>query len=200
MTESLLQVLLWTTLGLALVLLSRRGVRRAFGAGPAFTLWLLPVVLPLASMLPRGIAPVALVQLPAMVVAPHAPGGTVATPGLPWDQVLLVLWLLGAVVAIARLGWHYARLCAGMGRGSAAWLAAVREGVPGIDNRRLRVHAAGPAVLWALPRALVLLPEDFAQRFAGAATRELVLRHEFAHARRGDAWWTLAMEVATALL
>jgi len=55
-------------------------------------------------------------------------------------------------------------------------------------------------VLWALPRVLVLLPADFAERFDNAATRGLVLRHELTHARRGDAWWTLVMEIASALL
>jgi TonB family protein len=55
-------------------------------------------------------------------------------------------------------------------------------------------------VLWALPRALILLPTDFPARFDNPATRELVLRHELVHVCRGDALWSLAMEIASALL
>jgi len=44
------------------------------------------------------------------------------------------------------------------------------------------------------------LPTDFAKRFDDVATRELVLRHELTHVHRGDALWSLAMEIATALL
>lgn len=67
-----------------------------------------------------------------------------------------------------------------------------------LDPRRLRLHAAGPAVLWA-PRSLLLLPADFLQRF-NADQRRLVLQHERTHLRRGDAWWSLLAELAAALL
>ena len=66
------------------------------------------------------------------------------------------------------------------------------------DRRRLRLHPAGPAVLWA-PHSLVLLPADFLERF-DADERRLVLRHEFTHLRRGDALWSLLAELAMALL
>jgi TonB family protein len=64
--------------------------------------------------------------------------------------------------------------------------------------RRLRIHPAGPAVLWA-PRPLLLLPADFPERF-DADERRLVLRHELAHLRRGDPLWSLLAELAAALL
>jgi TonB family protein len=66
------------------------------------------------------------------------------------------------------------------------------------DVRRLRIHPAGPAVLWA-PRPLLLLPADFPERF-DADERRLVLRHELAHLRRGDPLWSLLAELAAALL
>ena len=51
MTESLLRMLVWVTIGLALTLLLRRPSRNVFGAGPAYTLWCLPVVLAVAPLL-----------------------------------------------------------------------------------------------------------------------------------------------------
>jgi beta-lactamase regulating signal transducer with metallopeptidase domain len=59
-TELLIRVVVAVTLGLTLVLLLRRPARRAFGAGPAFTLWLLPIVLELAPLLPQELAPAAM--------------------------------------------------------------------------------------------------------------------------------------------
>lgn len=45
MNAMLLRMLLTTTVGLAMVLLLRKPMRCAFGAGPAFTLWALPLLL-----------------------------------------------------------------------------------------------------------------------------------------------------------
>ncbi|HET7562099.1 MAG TPA: M56 family metallopeptidase [Rhodanobacteraceae bacterium] len=201
MADMLLRMLVWTTFGLALVLVLRRPARHAFGAGSAFTLWLLPVVLALGPLLPRGIAPAAVMVLPAVSVTAHAPV-VFASLGVhaSWDAVLAGLWLAGVALGSARLAWHHARLRRGARHGSPAWLDVVRRAAPGMDMRRVRVHASGPAVLGSLPRALVLLPEDFAERFDTLPTRALVLRHELTHVRRGDAWWTLAMELATVLI
>lgn len=200
MADMLLRMLVWTTLGLALVLLLRKPARKLFGAGPAFTLWLLPVVLALAPLLPGSLAPRAVFLLPVQTVTPHFVFAAAAPAGIDWSRVLAAAWLAGVAIALARLVWCYGRLRAGARVGSAAWLAVVRTAAPGFDLRRVRVHPAGPALLCALPHSLLLLPEDFAQRFDTAATRELVLQHELTHARRGDAWWSLAMEIASALL
>ena len=202
MTEVLLKVLLDSTIGLVLVLLLRRPARRLFGAGPAFTLWLLSGVLAFATLLPQRFASAAMLVLPGLTVTPQAPVVAVAhaSPGVEVSLVLLALWVAGVAICLARLVWHYVRLSSRARCGSPTWLAAVREAVPGLDARCVRMHADGPAVLWALPRSLLLLPEDFARRFDTAAARELVLRHELTHARRGDAWWCLAMEIISALL
>lgn len=201
MTDVLLRGLLGATLGLVLVLLLRRPARRLFGAGPAFTLWLLPVVLALAPLLPREWAPAAVVVLPGLTVSPHA-ATAAASPAIAidWASALLALWLLGAVFGLSRLALHYSRLRRAMRPVPGEWLRWLPRCTSGLDPRRVRVHPAGPAVLWALPHSLVLLPADFTERFDNAAIRELVLRHELAHARRGDALWSLAMEIASALL
>jgi TonB family protein len=200
MTDVLLRMLCGATLGLVLALLLRRPARRMFGAGPAFTLWLLPVALALAPLLPREWAPAAMVVLPGLTVTPHVATNTTAATTIDWAQGLMVLWLLGAAIGLLRLALHYSRLRRGTLPVPAEWSRWLTQCVPGLDPRRLRLHPAGPAVLWALPRSLILLPADFADRFGNAATRELVLRHELTHARRGDALWSLAMEIASALL
>lgn len=201
MTEVLLQMLLWVTVGLALVLLLRRPARHLFGAGPAFTLWLLPMVLMVAPWLPQRLMPTGMIVLPGLKVAPHAVAyAASSTMAIDLPRALVALWLLVVAFGLLRLGWHCTRLLRGM-HGTPVTLAnELAEVTPSLDLRRVRIHDAGPAVLWALPRALLLLPEDFTNRFGNAATRELVLRHELTHIRRGDAWWTFAMEFASVLL
>lgn len=201
MTEILLRMLCGATLGLALVLLLRRPARRAFGAGPAFTLWLLPIALALAPLLPQELVPEAMVVLPGLTVTPHG-GMIVSLPmvGFDWAGWLVTAWAVGAVAGLLRLGIHYFDLLRGLRKAPASWTSMLAEATSKLDVRRVRMHDAGPAVLWALPRALVLLPVDFASRFDDMAARGLVLRHELTHVRRGDALWSLAMEIATALL
>jgi TonB family protein len=199
MTDVLLRMLCGATLGLALVLLLRRPARRVFGAGAAFTLWLLPLVLALAPLLPEQVAPRAMIVVPGLTVTPHF--AAAARPAaIDWTQGLVVVWLVGAAGALLRLAMHYVYLLRNVRRVPEAWKGMLAEAAATLDPCRVRVHAAGPAVLWALPHSLVLLPADFPERFDNPATRELVLRHELTHVRRGDALWSLAMELATALL
>lgn len=201
MTDVLLRILCGATLGLALELLLRRPARRVFGAGPAFTLWLLPLVLALAPLLPEQVAPRAMIVVPGLTVTPRMAAAFAMQPAaIDWTQWLLAIWIMGAAGALLRLALHYARLLRGLRRAPQAWMRLLAKAAPGPDVRRVRMHVAGPAVLWALPRALILLPADFAERFNDTATQELVLRHELVHARRGDALWSLVMEIVSALL
>lgn len=200
MADILLRMLLWVSLGLAAVLLLRRLARGLFGASPAFTLWLLPLVLLLAPLLPQRLLPATVVALPGLAVTPQLTGVAHASTGIDWPQALVAIWLVGAAIGLLRLALHYAHLLSRARRATATWMASVHAAATASDLRRVRVHPAGPGVLFALPRPLLLLPEDFAQRFNDAASRELVLRHELTHLRRGDAWWTLVMEVVAALL
>ncbi|GLQ46831.1 hypothetical protein GCM10007862_18820 [Dyella lipolytica] len=52
--------------------------------------------------------------------------------------------------------------------------------------------------MWA-PRARLLLPVDFLERY-DIDSRDIMLRHECSHLRRGDAWWSLLGECAFVLL
>jgi len=201
MTDVLLRVLCGATLGLALVLALRRPARRVFGAGPAFTLWLIPLVLALAPLLPAQVAPRAMVVVPGLTVMPYMTAAFATQPAaIDWTHWMFAIWIMGAAGTLLRLALHYVRLLHGLRRAPEAWMRLLAEAAPGMDVRRVRLHEAGPAVLWGLPRALILLPADFEKRFNDTATQELVLRHELAHARRGDALWSLAMEIVSALL
>jgi bla regulator protein blaR1 len=200
-TEPLLRMLAWVTIGLTLTLLLRRPARNLFGAGPAFTLWCLPVVLVFAPLLPQKITPAAMVVLPGLTVMPQAMSTMASsTAGIDGAQFLMMMWLAGVAVALGRLAWRYLALLCDMRPAPEAWTSWFAGIAPDIDPRRVRVHAAGPAVVWALPHSRVLLPADFMQRFGDRATCELILNHELVHVRRGDAWWSLAMEIASALL
>ena len=147
--EPLPSSLLSVTFGLAVVLLSRRPARRLFGAGPAFTLWLLPLLLgvlpwlPLPSMARPAAAEIA--TLPAtQAFIIHAMGTVAATSyGLIW------LWLCGCTCLLLRLGFHFRRLHHN-GKALPQPVASVlQQDLPGLDTRCVRVHPAGPAVFWS---------------------------------------------------
>jgi len=197
MDALLLRSLLFATAALAMVLLVRRPVRQAFGAGPAFGLWLLPVLAIALPWLPG--LPAHWVVLPAIQVLPAAVAtGSVGSNSVPASPWLHGLWLAGTAVMLLRLATQYLRLCRQCRPLPTMLAASLQHELDGLDPRRLRLHPAGPAVLWA-PRNRLLLPADFLDRF-DAAERRLVLRHELTHLRRGDALWSLLAELATALL
>ncbi|OOG57339.1 M56 family metallopeptidase [Rhodanobacter sp. C03] len=190
-------MLLYVTFGLLLVLTLRWLARQWFGAGPAFTLWLLPPLLAMLPWLPT--LPSAWAVTPTLLVLPTTPSFVAqvmpASSRLPWP---LLLWLAGTVCCLLRLTFHYGRLRRQSCRLPAAMCHTLQRDLHGLDPLRLRLHPAGPAVLWA-PRSLVLLPASFLERF-DADERRLVLQHEYMHLRRGDALWSLLAELAVALL
>ncbi|HZX71954.1 MAG TPA: TonB family protein [Rhodanobacter sp.] len=192
----MLAMLLYVTLALALVLMLRRPARRLFGAAPAFTLWLLPPLLALLPWLPAvpshwyEVAPIHVFPMTQAVVAKMAPG--------PWSlRWPCLLWVVGTSLCLLRLVFHYYRMRRQSRPVSESMLHALKTAQPDIDVRRLRLHCAGPAVLWA-PRSLLLLPPDFLQCF-DANQRRSVLQHETAHLGRGDALWLLLGELMLAL-
>jgi TonB family protein len=196
MNAMLLWMLLTSSLGLVMVLLMRKPMRRIFGAGPAFTLWCLPPLLAVAPLMPlpattRPLQPLlATLPVQAWVTADSAPNHAYT-----W---LIALWLLGMAYGVVNLSMRYARLA----RGCQPMPDVIRRRLlaehPGLAKRELRLHTHGPAVMWA-PRPRLLLPADFLQRY-DADARDMVLRHELTHLRRGDAWWSLLSECALVLL
>lgn len=193
----MIDLLPYVSVGLLLVLIGRKPARRLFGAGPAFTLWSLP---PLLATLPYWPAvPATWAITPTILVLPAARTLLAqAAPSLSAAHWAAMLWATGASLCVIRLIVHYRRLMRQTRPLPPAMAQALQPDRVGIDTRRLRLHADGPAVLWA-PRSLLLLPPDFLDRFDGAE-RRLVLRHEAAHLRRGDTWWSLLAELSLALL
>lgn len=190
-------VLAYVTLGLALVLAWRKPARRVFGAGPAFTLWLLPPLLAVLPWLPT--LPATWAPTPTLLVLPvTAAFGTLTKPVAPLLHWSLLPWLIGALACLLRLVTQYGRLLRQSRQLPAGMLCALQAELGDLDLRRLRLHPAGPAVLWA-PQSLLLLPADFLDRF-DADERRLVLQHENMHLRRGDALWSLLAELAATLL
>lgn len=194
MTAWLVANMAWGTLAMLVVLALRRPVARAFGAGSAYALWLLPalrlVMPPLPSLAPDIAAPIpveTLVVWAGDAATPLPPGAGAA----PWLPLLLAGWALGA---IALLGWQwfaYRRFVGELGRSSRS-LGAHR-------GLRLWESAAvpGPVALGLIDRRIVV-PADFATRYS-AEERRLALDHEAVHLRRGDIWWNLAGLVVLAL-
>lgn len=199
MADLLLQTFLGATCGLAFVLLLRRPARRLFGATPAFTLWLLPLLMGLAPLLPRIFVAPGTWTLPAITITARVlPANIHAAPGFSISQVLIALCGVGAFVALCRLALHYFRVLRALAPMPESWRHPLSAAGLGLPSRRVRVHGAGPAVIW-VARTLILLPPDFMERF-DAGARRLVLRHELTHVRRGDALWLLLAELACAVL
>lgn len=197
MDAMLLRNLLFVTAALMLVLLARRPARLIFGAGPACGLWLLPLIALLLPCLPA--LPTHWFTLPAIRVLPNAVTLDAAVPQTAASTFWLRwLWLAGVLAMTLRLIAHYQHLHSQSQRAPATMVARLQRELSGFDPRRLRLHPAGPALLWA-PRSLLLLPADFLERF-DTDERRMVLRHELTHLHRGDALWSLVAELVFALL
>jgi TonB family protein len=193
----MIDALCYLSLGLLLVLICRKPARRAFGAGPAFTVWLLPLLLATLPWLPT--VPHAWSAVPTVFVLPTAKTLMAqAAPSTFTVHWAIAIWLIGSALWMIRLAARYRQLM----RQTRPLPADLARALPldqlAIDVRRLRQHRDGPAVVWA-PRSLLLLPPDFLERF-DSNERLMVLRHELAHLDRGDTWWSLIAELTLALL
>ena len=192
MSASLINI----TAGLLLVLLLRRPARRLFGAGPAFALWLLPVLL------------AAMPWLPGLPTRWHLSRRSSSCPPCSWRPSAprpAPPTRRGSRYGLSAAAWPCCVWCWPMRACAAAaahcrpdLLASCRHDYPDLDVRRLRLHPQGPAVLWSW-RSLILLPADLVTRF-GAEQRALVLAHEQAHLARHDPLWSTLAEIAAALL
>ncbi|WP_216679316.1 M56 family metallopeptidase [Hymenobacter siberiensis] len=132
---------------------------------------------------PAGLAGVAAVLLPTVEVS--APGAAVVATGPNWTFWLLMIYLAGAVLMLARLAyglaglWHTAR-------------RLPRTAHPGYTlaetHGRLPTSSFGRIVFW--DETLALSPAEARQ----------VLRHELAHVRQGHTYDRLLLELLRAAL
>jgi len=154
--------------------LSRRPLRTGFGARVAYAAWASVPVAVLAGLFPPSIlsspvaeplGPVSLNALSqsAMVMSPHA------------SAVFAALWMIGMATMALLLAWR-----------QAAYLSWVGPLTP-MQGGCLRARRAGigPALVGFL-RQRIILPADFEETF-GPDAQALILEHERAHLRRGDA-------------
>jgi beta-lactamase regulating signal transducer with metallopeptidase domain len=200
-----IETLVATTLLMLVVLAVRRAVRRVFGAGVAYMLWLLPLLrmalppLPAswretaAAPLPDSFTPIARASdtITVLVVKPLGLGDA-AAPGVQHPSLGLVLAALWGIGAAAFFLWHWlahVRFCRRM-LAHAVPSSASAPGVAVIES----AAAAGPLAFGVLHR-YVAFPRDFADRY-DRDERDLALAHELGHHARGDLianWAALAV-------
>lgn len=176
-----LQAWLAFNAGLLIVLLLRPLWHRSRAPATVYLLWLLPLLMALASALPRSpLLPTVSVPLTA------APSSSIAlaasTSPFSMGLLLCVLAQAGSLLLILHLLVRQIRLM-------RQWQSRVGEVVadwPGVSVLR---GAVGPA-LTGLIRPRLILPRDFELRFTPAQQR-LAIAHERAHWRAGDLPWRL---------
>ncbi|HET7569188.1 MAG TPA: M56 family metallopeptidase [Gammaproteobacteria bacterium] len=122
-----------------------------------------------------------------------------------WLIALLLAWALGAAALLARLGYGLMRIARLSRRADAIddanWQALAGDIAEQLGLRRkvtLRCHRdIEMPMTFGVRRPVILLPAG-ANGWA-ADKRRLVLLHELAHVRRGDALTQLVMQIARAL-
>ena len=184
MSVWLAETLIATTLLMALVMMVRQPVARWLGAGAAYMLWALPLARMVLPALPDDMAdpsPLHVVMdhsgLPAMLTADSAPAID-ATPGLPWTELAIALWLVGMAGFMLLQIIGYLRFRNLM----------LKDAVSVAAEGRIRIvtspQASGP-LAFGVFRPHIVLPPDFARRY-DALEQEMAIAHERAHHERGD--------------
>ena len=167
------------------VLAIRLPVARAFGAGWAYALWLLPLARLLLPPLP-SLSEELPTLLPTLAILVPSAGDAAASEdgGAFWMPLLLALWASGAALFLIYQFLAYRRFLAELSLASRS--AGAFRGLPLVESDAVE----GPLAVGLLDRRIVV-PADFATRYS-EAERRLAAEHEYVHHRRGDIWWNLA--------
>ncbi|HEY4083517.1 MAG TPA: M56 family metallopeptidase [Burkholderiaceae bacterium] len=181
----LLRLTVEFSLVLAVLLLLRLWLRRAYGAACAYLSWALVPLLLAVAQLPTS-RPAHLVQV--LVANELPPGAALPASLIPetadWSLSLLTAWFIGMLACLLVLGLQQRRFMRGLKRHAdrTHWLGPA---------------GSGPALIgfW---RPLVCLPADFEQRFSHEQQR-LILAHEEVHRLRRDNLWNLLAALIVAL-
>lgn len=185
----LIDTLIVTGALIALVLVLRRPVARAFGPGLAYALWLLPL---LRLVLPPLVLP-APAEAPAEVVTvvASAPAAASAAPAFDWQPLVLGLWLAGAAAYLAWRALGYAEFRRNLLRRArpVGWSGKVRL----VETP----DAPGPVAFGLIDRIVALPPGFMAQHDRTA--RDLAIAHELEHHAGRDLAINLAMQPLLAL-
>ena len=172
------------------VLVLRRPVAQLFGPRAAYALWLAPALRLIVPPLPEAASAPVLggeaVQW-ALVTGQRA---AASTGEWPW---LWLLWAAGAAIMLAvHLVIHHRFVARALASGHAF-------GAHGIDCDVIMTSAVDGPVATGLIRRLILVPEDFRERFT-PEQQQFALWHERLHHARGDLWAAMAALVTAALL
>lgn len=184
MTGFFFDTLLFTALLIALVLVLRRPVARAFGAQAAYTLWALPLLrlfLPPIE-LPASMAPAAeSAASPAETVIVYAAAEAPVAPveaGIDWLSFVIAAWAAGAVLFLAWRVVTYLRMRADLLEGSIP----VGEAGP---VRLVESPAVSAPVAFGVRDKVIALPLGF-MAWHNRRARDLALAHELAHHKGHD--------------
>lgn len=164
--------------------LALRGIaRRRFGAGVAYAVWWLVPAAGLALLLPARQAETPL-ALPFPSPVPETSTAATVAAANDLSLIWLGLWLVGALAMGGMLWWQQRRFVRSLGR---LRVLAAGDGI-GVGARVLQAEScAGLPALVGVMRPRVVVPADFEVRY-DVEQRALMLAHEDAHLRRGDAW------------
>ncbi len=165
------------SVGILVVLMLRRPLRRVLDPGAAYLGWVLVPLAAVAVLVPSTSMPPEIARV--LVVPGTSALATLATrlrgaESQLWAVSLLILWVVGAVAAALVFARRQLQFERGLGR-----LQAKQDGTFVAE-----VSAGLPAVVGVFkPR--IVLPADHATRF-DAPQRSLVREHESVHVARGD--------------
>jgi bla regulator protein blaR1 len=164
---------------IALVLIARGELRRRFGPALAYCAWVAVPVVILATALSTGGAQQTAAAATGMTFAQWVPVATglalaqIVPSTADTTQLLLWVWVAGAVLTALTLLWVQVRYVRSLG---TLWL---RDGV--WYTARTEVS---PCVI-GLIRPRIVVPADFDSRYT-LRERDMILSHERMHVRRGD--------------
>lgn len=172
----LVRLLLVSSLAMLVVLALRHWVRRSFGADVGYALWLLVPVSTLVIFVPRPPAlPMVVVERGQPMIDTLVGSAALTSTRIEASQWLLLIWLVGALLALALTVISQWRLLLRLGP-----LTRRKDG-----NWQSLDDVFGPMLIGIL-RPRIIVPASFDQRYA-ALERELIVAHECVHRRRGDA-------------
>lgn len=181
-----------TSVMMALVLLIRQPVARAFGARIAYLLWLIPAarfVMPtLTAPTEQAVASDMSITSLSLTGPAVMASASVETAGpslfeMLWSA-LPAIWLGGAIVCLSTIG-----ICHVIFR--RRLLASAVEAPAHAGFRVIASPVVSVPLAIGILRPLIAVPADFETQF-GPAERLHILRHEAEHHRHGDLWANLA--------
>ena len=188
----LLDTLVVTGALIALVLVLRRPVARAFGPGMAYALWALPLLRLLLPplVLPQAPAPVAS-EITVLAVSGQAASAAAPAATLPLTEIAFALWLGGALAFLLWRAWTYRAMRRDL-------LAEARPVGEAGAVRLVETPATAAPVAFGVLDKVVALPPGF-MALADRAARDLALAHELEHHAGRDLAVNLAMQPLLAL-